>query len=117
MCTPHEREGVCKYLLQMRALSSEQNKTAGLSWQISHCTGSAAFPSSTLSCFAASLLAPCTLKDTEGDIRSTCALAGLVNSSHRSRGPRLTLADSLSQYTSFMRLVISSKLSIIVNIV
>ena len=61
VCTSHEREGVCKHLLQMRALSSEQNSTAGLSWQMSHCTGSAALSSFTLSCFAASLLAPCTL--------------------------------------------------------
>ena len=53
------------YLLHIRALSSEQNSTAGLSWQMSHCTGSAAFSSFTLSCLAANLLAPWTLKDTQ----------------------------------------------------
>ena len=49
------------YLLQISALSSEQNSTAGLSWQMSHWTGSAALSSLTLSCFAANLLAPWTL--------------------------------------------------------
>lgn len=58
------------YLLQIRALSSEQNSTAGLSWQMSHCTGSAAFSSLTLSCLAANLLAPWTLEDAQ-KIRQT----------------------------------------------
>jgi hypothetical protein len=47
--------------LQMSARSSEQNSTAGQSWQMSHCALSAAFISSTRSCLAASLFAECTL--------------------------------------------------------
>ena len=55
-------QGRVAHLRHMRARSSEQKRTAGRSWQMSHCALSAALLRVTRSCLAASLFAPCTLQ-------------------------------------------------------
>ena len=62
--------------LQMRALSSEQKSTAGRSWQMSHWLTSPPLLSSTRSCLAASLFAPCTLEAVTGNATSGRQLLG-----------------------------------------